>query len=127
MLIPSYSAALNERHGGEGRAPHNTLVMVAVEYGIQGIFMWVMLFVSIFVMLERTRRLAVFRGDDFCYYRSMAVMIALTSALVASIFTDRLYSEAIYWLMAIGIAVHRLAETELHAVASGESQQSRAA
>jgi hypothetical protein len=46
-------------------------------------------------------------------------MIGLVSGLVASAFTDRLYSEGIYWMFAMSIAINRIvltrhAESDVH-------------
>jgi O-antigen ligase len=110
LLIPKYSSVLAERHNDEPRAPHNTIVLVMVEYGIQGIVLWLLLIGALFMMLMRTRRLALATKDDFIYYRTVAVTVALISALIGSMFTDRLYCEGIYWMMALGLALNRLAE-----------------
>jgi O-antigen ligase len=59
LLIPKYSEVINERHGGEPRSPHNTYILVMVEYGAIGIFLWMSLLGSIFWMLLRTRRIGV--------------------------------------------------------------------
>ncbi len=113
VLIPRYSAALAERHEGQERAPHNTVVMVATEYGAQGIILWLMLYLGVFRMLLEARQGAIQLGDSYFYYRSVAIIIAVTAWFVAALFTDRLYSEGIYWIMALGIAVHRLVRAEL--------------
>ena len=108
LLIPKYSAEIAERHEGQPRSPHNTMILVMVEYGVQGIVLWVLLLFSVFAMLLRTRRMALAANDDFAYYRSVALIVSLAGALTGSMFTDRLYSEGLYWIIAIGIALNRL-------------------
>ena len=108
LLIPKYSANIALRHDGEPRSPHNTMILVMVEYGVQGITLWVLLLLAVFRMLLRTRRMAIEANDDFAYYRSVALVIALAGALTGGMFTDRLYSEGIYWIIAMGIALNRL-------------------
>jgi hypothetical protein len=43
----------------------------------------------------------------------MAIQLSLVGILVAGVFTNRLYGESIYWMCALGFALHRMRETAL--------------
>lgn len=127
VLIPKYSAVLAERHDGQERAPHNTVIQVMTEYGAQGIFLWLMMYFNVFRLVFEARRAALQLRDSYCYYRLVAVSVALTGSIVSSIFVDRLYSEGIYWIVALAIAMHRLVRAELADASIDTSVPARAA
>jgi hypothetical protein len=83
------------------------------EYGALGIFFWLMMYFNVFRMVFEARRSALQLRDHYFYYRLVAVSVALTACLIAALFTDRLYSEGIYWIMALAMAMHRLVRAEL--------------
>jgi hypothetical protein len=112
VLIPGYSAEIAARYEGRERAPHNTVIMVMTEYGAQGIFLWAMTWLSVFRLMWRTRQFAVACGDDHSYYRAVAITVGLAGCLISALFSDRLYSEGIYWVMALALATHRVALSE---------------
>jgi len=112
ILIPRYSAQLAERHQGEERAPHNTIVLVATEYGVQGIALWMMLWLAIFRLLLRNRRVAIAAGSAYYYYRALALIVGLIACLISAFFSDRLYSEGIYWITALALAMDRVQASE---------------
>jgi O-antigen ligase len=112
VLIPKYSAELAERHQGEERAPHNTVIMVATEYGVAGIMFWLAFYAAVFWTLLKTRRLCLTAGNDGLYIRTVAITVGLVGSLVASLFSDRLYSEGIYWIVSMAIAVNRVSRIE---------------
>lgn len=113
VLIPRYSAIIAERFDGDERAPHNTLVQVMTEYGAQGLILWLMMYFNVFRLVFEARRAALQLRDSYFYYRLVAVSVALTGSIVSSLFVDRLYSEGIYWIVALAIAMHRLVRAEL--------------
>jgi hypothetical protein len=108
-LSPQYASALVEQLG-EKRDPHNTFVLVASEWGILGICLFIGYIVSVFRLLGEVRRTAL---DSMWYYRSVAIQLAMVGLLVAGCFTDRLYSEAPYWMGAFAVALHRIHRHEL--------------
>lgn len=110
VLSPRYIPAIVESHDGDGRAPHNTYVMVASEWGVLGLAIWIGFHTSTFVMLRRVKARA--HGTDFYYWRAFGLQVSLIAVLFASMFADRLYGEAPYWLAAMVYALYRMQHTE---------------
>jgi hypothetical protein len=127
ILIPGYSAELAEKHQGNERAPHNTVILVMAEYGIQGILLWFLFYAAVFRLLMRIRRTALQTGDQFHYLRSVGILFGMTACLLSSMFSDRLYSEGIYWIVSLTIAIQRVQENELAARVEDTSVQAHAA
>jgi O-antigen ligase len=126
VLIPRYSTELAERHAGEERAPHNTAILVMTEYGVVGIVLWLGTFFNVFRLVRQARRIALQFADPYYYYRIVGLSVGITGSVVASLFSDRLYSEGIYWLIAATLATHRLvraeaAETTVKAVSTAQA------
>lgn len=113
VLIPRYSAELAARHAGEERAPHNTAILVMTEYGVAGIILWLLAYFNVFRMITEARRASLRLQDPYYYYRIVGLSVGITGSLVASLFSDRLYSEGIYWLVAAALATHRLVRAEV--------------
>jgi hypothetical protein len=65
--------------------------------------------------------------DNYFYYRLVAVSVALVGWIAGSVFVDRLYSEGIYWIVALAIAMHRLVRAELADAAFESGVPARAA
>jgi hypothetical protein len=113
VLIPKYSTTLAERHNNEERAPHNTIIQVTTEYGVQGLALWLLMCLSVFRLTREARLSALQLQDNYFYYRLVAVSVALVGWIAGSVFVDRLYSEGIYWIVALAIAMHRLVRAEI--------------
>lgn len=122
LLSPQYIPDIVESHGGDLRAPHNTWVMVASEWGVMGLVCFVGLNVSTFLMLERLKRRVKTVGPagSFYYWRALALQLALIAGCVAGAFTDRLYGESGYWMMGLAYALERLQVTE-HGAATADA------
>jgi len=110
VLSPIYAPEVTESTGGEGRAPHNTYVMVVSEWGILGLILWIGFHSATFVMASRIKNRA--QVGDFYYWRGFGLQISLIAVWVASVFADRLYGEAPYWLAGIVYALYRIQHTE---------------
>ena len=96
---------------GEKRAPHNTFVLVASEWGIQGLFLYLCFQASLFYLTRQVRQRAT--SGDIWYYRAVALEVSMIAMLVSSMFSDRLYGEAPYWVAGLVVALHRLQTHEL--------------
>ena len=101
----------------EKRAPHNTFVLVASEWGLLGLALFVGYYLSSFKLLMEVRRRA--EGGDIWYYRSVAIQLAMIGLLVAGLFADRLYAEAPYWMGALAVVLHRL---QTHEIATRQTE-----
>ena len=106
VLSPVYISEIVAAHGGELRAPHNTWVLVTSEWGIEGLFMYLGLIASTFLMLNSIRKRPLL-GDDL-YYRAFAIQVGLVATLTASTFSDRFYGESFYWMCALAVALYRM-------------------
>ena len=113
ILIPRYSEELADKHFGSERAPHNTVILVATEYGVLGIAFWGALYLAVFRLLLRIRRTALQTGSQYYYIRSVALFVGLLAWIVSSMFSDRLYSEGNYWILSLVLALHRVQESEV--------------
>ena len=114
LLSPVYIPSVVAAHGGHMRAPHNTWIMVAAEWGLPGFILFVGLHVSAFLMLRRLKRRVRDLPDDytFYYWRAFALQMALIAGLAASTFGDRLYGESGYWMLALTFALYRMQLTD---------------
>lgn len=109
-LSPVYVPEVVEAMG-EKRAPHNTFVLVASEWGIQGLFLYLSFQASLFYLARQVRKRAT--SGDIWYYRAVALEVSMVAMLVSSMFSDRLYGEAPYWIAGLVVALHRLQTHEL--------------
>jgi O-antigen ligase len=112
LLSPIYIPDIVEAHDGEPRAPHNTWVQAATEWGIPGLICFIGIYASAFLMLRRIKRAALPHEEGFYYWRAFAIQLGLIGFLVAGTFTDRVYGEAGYWLVGLSYALYRLQRTE---------------
>lgn len=112
LLSPIYIPDIVEAHDGDPRAPHNTWVMVASEWGVLGLICFVGFYSSAFLMLRRVKNSAIPNEQGFYYWRAFAIQLALIAFLVAGTFTDRLYAEAGYWMVGLSYALYRIQRTE---------------
>jgi hypothetical protein len=115
VYIPDIVAKNHEK-----RAPHNTLVLVASEWGILGLALFLGYYLSCFKLLMDVRRRA--GAGDIWYYRSVAVQLSMIGLLVAGLFSDRLYAEAPYWMGALAVVLHRLQSHEIRAQQTGQQE-----
>jgi O-antigen ligase len=116
-LSPIYVPDLVER-SHERRDPHNTLVLVASEWGVLGLLLLLGFYYSSFRLLREVRRQS---GGGIWYYRSVAIQVSMIGLFVAGIFTDRLYAEAPYWLGGLAVALHRVHSHVRQAAANTET------
>ena len=110
-LSPIYIPEVVEANGGEKRAPHNTWLLIACDWGIPGLVLMVAFYVSSLKLTREIRRRAPEGG--IWYYRALAIELSLVGIIVAGMFSDRLYAEAPYWMGALAVALHRLQSNEM--------------
>jgi hypothetical protein len=110
-LSPVYIPQIVANHDGEHRAVHNTWLLIATEWGVQGFVLFLGLIGSSLLMLNRMRKMA--RDHQDIYYRSLALQVGLISTLTAATFSNRFLGESIYWLLGLSFALYRIAVKEL--------------
>ena len=116
-LSPEYAADLVNTLG-ERRDPHNTYVLVASEWGIIGLCLFVGYYAWCWKLLREVKKRA--EGGDIWYYRAVALQLGLLGFLIAATFVDRLYAEAGYWLGAFAVSLNRLQTHKLAATAEAK-------
>jgi len=114
-LSPIYIREIVEAHDGETRSVHNTWLLIATEWGVQSLVLFVGFLASTMILLHRIRRLA--RGDLDFYYRSLAVQVGLIGTLTAATFSNRFLGESIYWMCGLSFALYRVSVKEFGAEA----------
>jgi len=110
-LSPKYlPQRLLERHVGQ-RASHNTYLLVLVEQGPLGLFIFLAFLFSIFKSLHKVKQKTLSEEKKHLYYESLAIQSSLIGLLIASFFVDRLYFEVLYWLCALAVILEYLSKT----------------
>jgi O-antigen ligase len=100
-LSPIYIPAIVEAHEGEPRNVHNTFLLVACEWGVQGFFLFMAFVLSAMWSLLKIRKNAPKTpAGERVRMDSIALLLGLVGVLTAGFFFNRLYAEAIYWLAA---------------------------
>jgi O-antigen ligase len=121
LLSPIYIPEIVEAHGGDLRAPHNTFAMLPAEWGIAGLICFIGLHVSVFRILRRVKQRSAPGDPGHYYWWALAIQLALIAHLGASVFSDRLYGEAGYWMIGLAFALYRMQATDLAEKAAPES------
>jgi hypothetical protein len=124
-LSPIYISSIVDA-AGEQRSPHNTYALVASEWGVLGLGLFLAFIGSSWLVCARVRRLGVEHADSYFYYRGMALQIGLIGTMTAATFSDRFYGESIYWICALGVALARVQASEA-AVATVSATETRRA
>lgn len=112
LLSPIYIPGIVEAHDGDLRAPHNSYAMAACEWGILGFACYIGIYASAFLNLRRVKTGSALDTDNFFYWRAFALQLGLIAFLIAGAFTDRVYAEAGYWLVALSYALLRVQRTD---------------
>jgi putative inorganic carbon (hco3(-)) transporter len=105
-LSPIYVPDVVLAYDGAQRAPHNTVVLVASEWGIPGLGLYLGFFLACFRILAQVRRTCPEGG--IWYYRSVAIQMGLVGTFASGLFSDRFYAEAPFWMGALATVLHRL-------------------
>lgn len=127
VLSPIYIPSVVDQHDGDRRAPHNSYVMAASEWGIAGFICYLGVHLSTFMILRRTKMLSTASGDSFYYWRALAIQLALIAHMIAAVFSDRVYGESGYWMIALAYALYRIQATERQRDGSSVGRDAHAA
>lgn len=100
-LSPIYIPEIVEGYGGQKRAVHNTYLMMATDWGVQGLLCLLFFLVGTLRTLLQIMKNSLSDEDDFFYIQGMATGIAIIGYLFGAIFLNRIYAEGLYWYCAI--------------------------
>lgn len=109
-LSPYYfSNELIEKTTGK-RASHNTYLLLLIEQGVIGLFLYILFILSIFNNLlfnkkESTLNNQSIEGCKYIKSQGHAIASSICGFLIASLFIDRLYFELIYIIYALSSSV----------------------
>jgi putative inorganic carbon (hco3(-)) transporter len=108
VLSPIYAAEVVEEFGNE-RTVHNTYLLAASEWGIPGLVFFLAFLIGTFRELHRLRRVSPTTPEQTTLHlQSLAIELGLIGFLTAGIFSNGLYSEAVYWLSAFTAVLRNL-------------------
>lgn len=97
--------AQNRRHGVRWNAAHNSYIQVGAELGIPGLLMFVGMIATAFAALRRsTRRGASSAGQEL----AQALAAALVGFVAGAMFLSLAYSEILFTLLALAIALRKV-------------------
>jgi O-antigen ligase len=105
FLSPRYIPYLHES-GSEGRSSHNTYIQAAVDWGVQGLMLFLALIGYTFVVLHRVRRERA--KPDWIYFVSLGLQLGLIGTLIAGFFSVRFYGESVYWFCGLSTALYQM-------------------
>lgn len=96
-----YEAEHERRRGG--KTVHNTFLLVGVEWGYPGFILFILFLIHVYIILRRIKRALKISPDlmDYYFHETIAVQLAILGILTAGFFTNRLYTETIYWYCAL--------------------------
>jgi len=110
---PIYIPEIVEAYDGEPRSVHNTFLEAATDWGVQGLFLYLLFLCFTLLQLHKIRKIKETNDDIFFYTESTAIEIGLIGFLISAIFGVRLYSESLYWYCALATALYNIQYTEL--------------
>ena len=92
--------------GVRWNAAHNSYVQVGAELGVPGLVLFVGMLVSAFATLRRANRAA---GDSRAGPElTQAITASLTAFVVGAVFLSLAYSEMLFTLLALAVALHKV-------------------
>jgi probable O-glycosylation ligase (exosortase A-associated) len=121
-LSPVYIPDIVAEHEGELRNVHNTFLLVASEWGVQGFILFMGFILSTIRGLLKIRREAPQTpAGERLRLNSIALILSLVGMLSAGFFINRLHAESVYWLAAFA-AVLRNIHAQVAEAAIGNAQ-----
>ena len=109
LLSPVYIPDEVARKDNRLITVHNTYLMCGSEWGYAGLFVFLMFLVATFRQLRRLQtRDPTSDVQRRVQVDALACSVALAGVLVAGMFGNRLYGEAIYWLAAFSAGLENI-------------------
>lgn len=121
MKSPVYIPDIVYAHGGEHRSVHNTFIMMATDWGIQGLTLWLLFLGSTCQELHRIRKRRGAKDEEFYIQESIAIEASIIAFLVAALFGNRIYAESLYWFCALATALSNIQQSELIEIESANT------
>lgn len=87
---------------------HNTFLLVLVEWGFIGTFIFFGMIIHALVIMGRIRRDAKHTPHYRFYIDAVAMQMGIIGILAAGLFHNRLYSEVVYWFAAFSVALRNI-------------------
>jgi O-antigen ligase len=107
--LSPFASRQQSGRGVKWNAAHNSYVQVGAELGIPGLLMFVGMIASAFVALRRSgRRLGRERDHAAARELTQAVTAALIGFAVGAVFLSLAYSEILYTLLALAVALQKV-------------------
>ncbi len=110
---PVYIPEIVASHGGENRSVHNTYLLMATDWGIQGLILFMIFYYATFMELHKIRKRVGTDHDNFYYVESVAIEVALIGFLISAAFGSRIYGEGVYWYCALATALSNIQQNEI--------------
>jgi probable O-glycosylation ligase (exosortase A-associated) len=108
--------ALNEQRGAAWRAVHNVYLELAVDLGLPGLVLFLVLLVGTIRIVERVRRRARGRpADRDVFHLAEALQTSLVAYAVAAMFHPAAYNFYFYYLAGLAVALDGLTARETRA------------
>ena len=108
-LSPIYIPDIVEAHEGELRNVHNTFLLLACEWGVQGFLLFMAFILSTIRGLLKIRKEAPQTpAGERVRMDSIALILGLVGILSAGFFFNRLYAESVYWLTAFAAVLRNI-------------------
>ncbi len=83
------------------RAAHNSFILCWAELGIQGLVLFLIIVIGAMVQSWQCKRWAMKTSDPkWVQYMSYGLILSLTVSITTQMFTERLYTEAFWWILA---------------------------
>ena len=90
------------------RLPHNTYVSAGAEIGLVGLFLYILMIISIFILNSRTRINAKKAKNSFIYYVANGLDVGLVGYVVATIFFTTLFYPTFWLQLAMVVALNKI-------------------
>lgn len=104
--VPELRERMLEHHD---KTVHNTFLNVGTHWGFLGLFLYLGWLIHTFLILRRIRKDAKKTADyNFYNLQAIGIILALSGALIAGLFSNRQYAENVFWFSAFAVALRNM-------------------
>lgn len=105
------------------RAAHNTFILCAAELGLPGLLIFVALLFTCVVQTWQCYRRAAWTAEPiWTRYMAYGLILSLAGSFGTQLFTERLYTEAFWWTLALPGCLKRVVARETERVRAGTQE-----